>query len=220
MHYLKTPLSDEIYNQLLSISNSTEFVASLFEERNEEQQTTNNTISIRMLSEKEYQNYIKTNTLDGSITKNNDDVWHYYYNPYYIILMYASGHKNDAANRFASYSGVLKTKNCNYVTCGNGANYYLPNYRELYSNNKTNIAYNSENEFTDVQVLYYNPFESGLRNLGTSISNNSSKNTFPYKYFSASGSGGFQVSCNIYRYTAFRPVFQYVDNRKSTNIYS
>lgn len=223
MPTLNLNLTQEQYNQLINCVKDNEQLKNLFNQNQENNIL--NEASIRTLSSNEYEKYIKNSSLNGSITIYNNNTWHYKPSTsYYVILGCQDSFQSDAINRLKNYNGQLgsyQNNNYIYITCPEQLNktYYLSTYREIFSNNTNNIFYTSENNFIDIQILYYNPFESGLRNLGTSISNTCEKNTFPYKQFSARGSGEYRVKCNIYRYTAFRPLFQYKDNSKSSNIY-
>ena len=69
-------LTDEQYNNLMN-SNSLEEIKSLLSQNNENDDiSSKNLVSIRILSKNEFNNYIKNGALDGSVIIYDDNVWH------------------------------------------------------------------------------------------------------------------------------------------------
>ena len=180
-----------------------------------------NYIGIRTLSVNEYTKYIEQGTCDGSIIKDDINVWHYTKNP--IGNSYAATFSNGSPEGFnisylthpVVYLGQMgsQTKNYNYIIT-----------YEICSTNSSNqhIVKNQQQCICDAIVGNY---DSTYRRYNYV----QDRQTLPVNY-SINKSGIQQLIKNItygnatVRFTfnisiMFRPVFFYIDNNKSKNIY-
>jgi len=157
---------------------------------------------IRILSNSEYDQYIINSTCDGSISLNNQNVWHHDEPRQDVSIN--TGHSNYSLGEFGSC--VL--------------------LKELVQNNiKENACLYSQSKIkVDMFVTWYSEKYRTSHSIEKSMYEN--KTTKNKKYFvypngvinynsqgSAHGWYAFNISFN------YRPVFQYIDNNKSNNIF-
>lgn len=157
-----------------------------------------NYIGIRCLSEKEYNKFIQSGTLDGSITKNDINTWHYYNNfPSSIgfnsatnsnALMTTGSIVRELLLNNISNTGASKAKTSFY--CNAGCSWMGTNF--IWTSNIVDY-YNKNFASGRVHVSAY----GGIRWDGY--------HSLAYAYYDVS--------------LAFRPAFQYIDNNKSKNMY-
>jgi len=211
-------------------------------------------ILTRMLSYDEYNKYIKNDSLNGSITENNNNVWHHFinnkeFNIYFAWLNDGGGFnentwKTTILNNLKTYKKIDFTK---YLQdkC------YLKDYQYNYDKNTIDITSlyveQTNNDSTNTYKFngpmqyilctnlywrgYYNGFISQISGNGCSAlvsyidvssytinKSNTSETKHIYstmysEYWSR------QIDFRFQFLSSFRPVFNYVDNRKSNNIY-
>lgn len=189
-------LSDILYNLSLALATNSKSLK--------------NCIRIRILSLNEYDKYILNGTCDGSIIKGNDNVWN---------KLVPQSYTN---NLFISWSRENKT-----------VNHYT--YFENYSDNITNITPRKYTYSINIGACYAYPENNGswIRANRTS-SNNDNKNLSiinsnitAYKGSSTTSSFDnpdiyvYYVGIRVYykEYKTFRPIFNIIDNNKSSGSY-
>ena len=159
------------------------------------EETLKEEISVRTLSLNEWNKYIINDTLNGSITAKNINTWHY----------------SNAGNIYN-----------NWVPNQNMGNHNM--YYELSNNNTSNTStcryISSLNFYLRAEVASYQYKHSYDTPATISIEKN--KNIYSYYFGAYSGItsetpwlGHYKVQYII----SFRPVFEYIDNRKSSDIY-
>jgi len=233
-------ISNELYNQLINANTLEEFQQSrdliVNSQTSDEISLNYNSIFVRILSLSEYDKYIVNSTLNGSVTKKNINVWHYQGLAGGLHYAYASqNHWNDCNASIASklhypVSSVLRD------TTGNGIKMTIPSttiYSEILSNNTSNtgIAYFPIEQVTDFVFTYQGSYGyydystytffhtfSKLQNISKSIA------TFSNQYGPTNvynnGHNQWTITHTYNIHNSFRPAFLYVDNNKSTNIFS
>ena len=186
-------ISDNIYNKLLP---------TLTEEQlnilnSEETETSTNNASIRILSLNEWNKYIVSSTLDGSITAKDINTWHWH----------------NAGN---IYNGACQNKKLGIHTM----------YFELSAYNTSNI---SRNRYMN-NLNFYLKQEVGtstyIHSYNTPTTFDISKGSYIYSYNFGAERGITAVNdipwlgyYEVRYIMSFRPIFQYIDNRKSENIF-
>ena len=76
MYILKTPLTEQQYNELINSSNIKDTISNYFAEQEQTMQSITTSMSVGILSTNNFNKYIKTSTLGGSIQPNDTNVWH------------------------------------------------------------------------------------------------------------------------------------------------
>ncbi len=188
--------------------------------------TSNNTnnLIVRILSTNEYKKYIKNDTLNGSITAYNINVWH---------SLESSNKNYDCVHGHNSTEPV--TFNYTYYTeliADNLANQYL---NSIYNHNYSLYYYLSYSYSAnyDVGGRYYRTVSTNQSNFPSGfiymndVLNIPKSNAHPLvKTQTITRKSGsiqdhtYNATFNFYYISLFRPVFQYIDNQKSANIYS
>lgn len=155
-------------------------------------------IAIRSLSLNEYEKYINNGTCDGSISKDNINVWHYI-------------DKLDSTYNYThTWSSIELTYNYN--------TYYL----SVLSNNTTNTCTcNNRRQTVTFKHSLTTSQWSRQQTIGNSTTCNktSTINKVTYVISDRTGSLVCPVTCNFNYNVSFRPAFNFVDNNKSTNIH-
>lgn len=199
--------NNDIKQQFLNIYNQ------IFDNK-ENNSINKNSSNIRILSLNEWNKYIANDTLNGSISAKNINVWHYIQTTdYYKELI-------------TDYKQVRET-------------YDKVSYFELFSDNtsniiKTNMSYkiNLKCNWTNRKYPESNQYYWGVESYQSpaSFSKSLSLNSFNFECIAPSNKGyTYDTPSNDYSFVAlrirtkeymcFRPVLQYVDNKKSNNIY-
>ena len=170
--------------------------------------STKESILCRILSINEYNKFVINDTLDGSITKSDDNVWHKFV---------PQGYTN---NLFVNWGQRLDTAT-------------LTSYYENYSDNTTNITPRIYTYSIVIGACYAYPENNGSWTRANRTSpNNDNKNLSIISsnitvYRGDKGSfdnatdywyTGVRVYYNEYK--TFRPVFNYIDNKKSNDIFN
>jgi len=219
---------NEKYNALMNAKSAEEMwqLRESFLENNNENILDKNLISIRILSNNEYNDFIVSGTCNGSITTNNNNVWHNSINQNYKL-------SNDPNSANSSDSPGYTSNGITYVgQYGmNDGSYRL--YRtsvngifELLQNNTNNLFTVLAN--TSLSVTWfsktgyswvYGSFTDSLENKYSinKTSNSVKIKTMNLGYTSGRGSS---IEAICYVVSSFRPAFQYVDNNKSINLFS
>jgi len=234
-------ISDELYNEILN----TEFPPELLNIKNSiiNSNINNNQISklnilIRTLSKNEYNAFIRNNTLNGAITKYDINSWHYdkccdSSNTFFV----SSDWYGYPANSVDPYiPEELRKLNKQYFPGNGQGSPYYQTYNfgnknlEIINNNKLSVcnvvihfsayvALYAKSQYTGVTCKYFFVDDSNLL-----IEKNFANKKFTlssniiYFHTNNSHSVKFDVLCDAN--FCFRPVFQYIDNNKSKNIYS
>ena len=187
-------------------------------------------ILIRSLSVNEYDKYIIKGTADGSISKYNVNTWHYNTtNPicYYFIL----GSINAQSCYNSIKSSCNLTKNYNEITVM-GIN-QMPGYdsvfgrsytlnsptsinTELTQNNNSTFTETNKSNLIELSVQCYNYSSTGKHLLVNKVDKN--KPTYTYSNF-VNHYGEARLTVNYNFISCYRPVFNFIDNSKSTNIH-
>ena len=164
-----------------------------------EENTGNNTkddIAIRILSNAEWNKYIISSILEGTITANNINVWHYHtFNDIYI-----------ATNSVNHRHGTASVTVCRETTASNT------------TSNALTVAYRNLN----IRVRELGT-PSGEKSRTDSETMNISKRQTVYQYW-FDGLHGITTSpygcyCSVSHAVCFRPVFQFNDTNKSSGIF-
>ena len=219
-------ISDELYNEILNVEFPPELLKiknSIISSNNENQGdiSNKNSILVRTLSLNEYDKFIINNTCGGSITKNDIDVWHYIKNPvgnsYAATCSSGSPQGLDVSylTHSVTYLGQIgaQTKNYNYTII-----------YEICSTNSSNqhTAKNQQQCICDAIVGNHNGIKYVyVQDRQTFQVNYQTNKNIEYQQLIKNvtyGSATIRFTFNVSM--MFRPVFQYIDNKKSTNIYS
>ena len=209
-------ISDELYNQIVNTNSPNE----LWELKNliinnsiNENDSNKNSINIRSLSINEYNKYIINDTLKGSITNNNINVW-----------------------RHQNFHRSYRTTDCNYACA-----YTIVSIARGSTNNVTNLLsetlQNNSNQnnvsLADIKLELHN-YDYYRSSVGTTYSGyghdyynllqhniSKSQSTLTFR-MSATAKANYTttVILNGTVYMCFRPIFQYIDNKKSNNIFN
>ena len=187
-------ISDKIYNQLLPTL--TEEQLNILNSK--ETETSTNKASIRILSLNEWNKYIVSSTLDGSITAKDTNAWHWH------------------------NAGNIYHDGCPNQKMGIHAMYF-----ELSGYNTSNV---SRNRYMNSLSFYMKTkvgIEPYAKSYNTPTTVDLAKNSYIYSYYFGPSQGVTAISAGTpwlgyyeVRYImSFRPVFQYIDNKKSENIF-
>jgi len=246
MYQLKSPITNELYNKLMSeLSSETKNdITSLLQEVNENINLSNK-FSIRVLSEEELFKYIKNETLDGSINANDDNVWHnvIIQEKFYIGQSYGQNIPTNQINRL--FSSVVENKYLSLVhiipvssSTPSGRYYlyyyttYVPTYCNICQNNTNNsfdlkfnyptlkfwIGFLSTYDFSSNWGKTFYSYMN-LANANYTAKSNTYYNSNVYETVGTHNSNTHRVQVYFSYYSCFRPVFQYMDNNKSINIF-
>ena len=234
-------ISDETYNQLLSsLSNENRdlFISSF--KKNESITTNTNNINIRILSENEYNKFLLNSNFGGSITAGANNVFNFYNNNITISCVAALGaHAANVSNNTYDTRQLLITRNSinsngtiNWHAAQYGGSYTDSTscYFEIIINNKNNTYQSINKTYPNYECLYGNysgseylldtqnkkaiPIKFSNSNF-QNISKTSSVHTFAH----TASYNSHKMTLNINVIPCFRPIFQYIDNNKSSNIY-
>lgn len=185
-----------------------------------------NYIGIRCLSKEEYDKYLINGTGDGSITSSNENVYHFInsINKFTQEASYASGYTvaNYLDNQYYSNSPgafIMRYSTSSII------------FYTLIQDNTTNTSFNKSKEnITFYWVAKYGDSYNTWWSNAITYNSNSISNIFSCNKNVTQNS----VSINLGKFNAcrsgvlyltviqnicFRPVFQYIDNNKSKNIY-
>ena len=195
-------LTEEEYNDIINANTCEELkslktlIISLITSNNFESKS--NTINIRILSSNEWEKYIRESNLDGSITANNINVWNY----------------QAAISDVNEGGGMNNTHRAD-----------IDFLKDLTSSNSSDLAVSKTIKTFNIHLSGRTSGNQSLHQYYTvpaDLSFNKSTNLYHF-YFSA-GYGASTTNhnfiwCNMYYTMCFRPVFQYIDNKKSINMY-
>ena len=203
---------------------------------NDNNENYSNSFVVCILSNDEYDKYIKNSTLNGSILKNNINTWHYSSIPEII------GIKNGLSGLNESNWDRVRYENKNidpditiispYTDRNQIYTYSSINGEYIQNNDLDNIFVKFPHSFLlKVQPVTYITGGGGFLRYGPPVSRNISdtylnkKNAYEknetisasqyndYSYFTQYFTVNFNIKCH------FRPVFKYVDNNKSNNVF-
>ena len=237
-------ISDDLYNQIIN-SNLEQPLKNLLISLQQDNNTFNNAIAIRVLSSNEYKKYIDNGTLDGSITANNENVWHFVNGQDIIIFWqrydqdkYTDSEILNYVKQFVqNYYSFNNIKTYKVIRIQTAQNNGVASFGNIYYSIKQDNRTNTTSLIPDKQILYFFACSWGyVYAMNTWISDSESSrarytcfyNEF-YKniaknsnniYDSRTGSwrgSGYGRSANVNFVTCFRPVFNYQDNNKSKN---
>lgn len=237
-------LSKEQYNTFLNSNSLDDFInlRNSIEVNDKLVSIPKDYIAIRILSDEEYNKFIKNSTLDGSITNYDINTWHYQnqYKKYVFCISYYA--QANYVNRFLSseyrydknwFPGadispevvVLNDINDTVNRIDKIANVTLNCNSEHFNNNT-----NNKNSFSDIYVgghvhrqdngenWGHFSFTFSTANLETKITDIASPvYTCTARYIPQWNACVGKVTVNILM--SFRPVFNFVNNNKSTNIH-
>lgn len=212
-------LSKEQYNTFLNSNSLDDFInlRNSIEVNDELISIPKNYIAVRTLSLTELNKYLKTSTLDGSIVANNANVWHYEVLPgkAYWNSDYGSYGGRKWNSTISSFNNAIHARTTNIyindeMVCNNSKNIIVI-YRFTNTTYDAVAVSNGGDAYRKVSIT---------TDLNTLISKNtnisSAKSITSYADYPA---GSSYCYINIYAKSCFRPVFQFVDNNKSTNIH-
>lgn len=201
---------------------------------------------IRCLSKEEYDRYLINGTCDGSIIANNINVWHYDNNrSAKSHLLYSFGEDrnyNWSYQKMAQVSSEVSQLYCyndvnNIIAVFENSRHnnpfpsrtYTYNYNvDILINNASNKFYMKNAITLDCIALYFNQQTNKVQLSGGrktiyipfDLNKNFTKNNYSVtSTFSDGGWNKLTVTLNANLNTCFRPVFFYIDNNKSKNIY-
>ena len=239
MSYKSRSISQEEYNQIFSELN-TETAKNLFssifkEEADDTDLSSNGLVLCRVLSLNEYNKYIVNSTLDGAITANNSNVWRNFIQKYRGIRA-GSGSFSSGQSVWCRGTGsyvTLKFSNSNLYNADGSVSTYNESICVciLSDNaNSQNKFYSSYSGYIEGWGNYGHPSHIGefrnyeLKNVSAVINCNKTNTTFTLATVYGQTSwtpwdGAATYTYNLIGNISFRPVFQYVDNSKSDNIY-
>lgn len=184
-------LSQEELNQIQSINSLEELKSFIFDSIESNDNTSNSEIFyIRILSLNECNNFIRNSTLNGSITKNDKNVWNFI---------------NESHSYYAP--GVFGTNTNN--------RHFIANILQDNNNNNAIVTFESElTIFAQTPGRYGGSVTDNFENEETEKSNTEyihQTTIYGVEYREA------YLNTNVY--VCFRPVIQYIDNKKSVNIF-
>lgn len=192
-------LSQEELNQIQSIDSLEELKSFIFDSIESNDNTSNSeNFCVRILSNKEYDKIIQSETLDGSIIKNDINVWHYY-NNLPSNISFGSATNSNALMTTGSIIRELMLDNVSNTGASKAkTSFYCNAYCSWMGSNYT---------WTSNIVDYYNKnFASGRVHVSANGGIRwDGYHRLAYAYYDVS--------------LAFRPVFQFIDNVKSKNIF-
>ena len=232
--------SDKQYDDFLNANTLEDFLNlrnNILNENNDNISFDEGLICVRMLSSNEYDNYIMINDLNGAITSGNVNVWNHLTQgvSYYGITSY-----DGSCPSYTSWrTDLLKNQNKipitqNYVegwwsgyggirTRDSFATAYC--YSELVSNNTSNIIrYKFRTLTFDCQgfnaTSYYENYYGSVTITEKQFTKSIASETYVIQTPPRrSGDVKVYVQVTIINGVSFRPVFQYIDNKKSKNVY-
>lgn len=178
-----------------------------------------NYIRIRLLSMKEYNKYIKNETFEGSITKNDKNVWNYQNVPGTSFIY------NYDSNDWTRYKQYMV--NPNNVVCLSGGNYHDYIYDcELFfdilldNNNDKFVTIRQSSGKYDCYFLDSHSSISISQSVEIPDIVSFDKNNYRISITNVSvRHPDLRLTVNLL-IGGFRPVFQYIDNNKSKNVFS
>ena len=225
---LKNQLSQAQYDELMhsSLDDTRSLLNDLFYEDHNNSSYTS--YSIRILSNNEYNKCLMNSSLNGSITIKNENVWHFCDNTNSQSFCFTPNSSRSVAERNVAYC-LIDPVNFTYWCTKNGAKNF-GNFAIIYEiiNNNTNRQFSlrkikttsydiavgegdANTRFLDYIKIVFDPSSNQDKSFSSSINN--------ILQTSKSPSQGQNSYIMWSMYSCFRPVFQYVDNNKSTNIY-
>jgi len=231
--FSKNKLSDSEYNDLIN-SNSLEEIKNYLNniiKKDENDNSNENLMIIRILSYDEHKKYITSSTLSGSISKNDINVWNnsdmvryrtFSYEESYNGWNYSEYLRCFRNNTKIRINEILKENDnydCFFPTGGRVKNSpsYFTQYNSLIQNNNNNNG----NVYLIPSVIQFWTSQGGYNN--SYYRNDISyiyltKNQLKYtiSFLKTNGNWWFMEFNFV---PAFRPVFNYIDNNKSNNIY-
>lgn len=188
-------------------------------------------VILRCLSSNEHNKYIINGTADGSIIANNINVWHYNNTgtTYNFAAMVNAGY----------YTGILSSvSNPIFLPVVSGTNStcnasYTLGCSELLSDNITNLASSYGQPYTvNVYTAYEVPrygVQSGKATTNLSALAKPNKTSTIYSIVAnkpiingnaVHNTTATWVTVNLQIHQCFRPIFQFIDNNKSINLYN
>lgn len=237
-------ISDNLYNQLMELDTFDKFleIRDLIKNSQNVENTSNMQLfSCRCLSANEYNSYIIEGTCKGSITQNDNNVYHHLFEPQYKglhnyskPLIYAKGTTisttiSGTITFIFDESELLRVRDFynnqlyiddNILSCccqesvGSSGSMYnsYTGWIECYGEMNSSIYQYSAKKISDTSFCE--------KNLTTCIVENV-QSIRRYETFGGDNPG-YKNMCAMYRLntsTCFRPVFQYIDNDKSNDIF-
>jgi len=236
-------ISQELYKQLINSNLEDSLKNELVALHNANIETYDkNFMSIRILSQEEYNKYIIEGTCDGSIIKKDKQVWNYINHKYGWFSIY-TGYTDISESEYLKYANSTANVNNKYlpeakydelikhVYAGNYYNVYpdFTLYGELIiDNTNDNFSIHSFDYNRKMEILgtdnygYFNKISTSIYDIKRLVKKTQMK--ISTSLTAECGiSGRIQrphVQATINHYCCYRPVFQYVDNNKSQNIFS
>ena len=213
-------VSKELYDSLKNIKNFEEFedfVDSL--QTNDNESINNNSIIVRLPSESEYNLYIETDSLNGCITKNDVNVWHTHVNSNQDVV-YNTQNVTAPPTKYVTVNFLFEMfennndfnistndkSNSYFVWIGcfcEGDNTYRSEWYHATQNNWGGYASTQHNVFNVNRSKNYYGF---------------SERHYIRTYNSRNINCAQDVTINFSM--CFRPIFNYMDNHKSNNIFN
>lgn len=212
-------IDNKVYKQLINSKTPEEF----WNNKNLLDITSNpelnkDNVLIRTLSSDEYSKYIKNGTADGSITSNNVNVWH---NTSEVRKGYYSIRGSDSS---AWHSTNFTRAQCTNVDNNSTTILNI----ELLSNNSSTIHYPSTYPIFIEYIAIWGGARYAQKAYANSIfslnSFNMNKNIDVIQHIITStlrdaSNGAINYNLYIRICTGFRPILNFIDNNKSTNIH-
>lgn len=211
MYKLKSSITEELYNQLLSSSNNPELFSSIFETI-QDNQTKTDIISIGVLSKNQFTTYIANGTAGGSLTANDANVWHHALNKNYDSVYCGSG---TVTRSFYFYHELVMDNYNNFFRLNDKTQYFIWIAVDVYTQHAGN--------YNPGQYYYHKEVGRNSNAFATFIyvNTNDKQKTVTQENINQNilGNGGTRMNVCQYINICFRPVFKYVDNKKSENIF-
>ena len=204
--------NDEVKSALLSLAGSNIIKLPLDKKH----------MAARILSREEYDKYITNGTADGSISKNNDNVYHYESDgcnngKSYYISVDNNGKYPDAEKALCHYPDLVRLFQTNATA---GINY------ELMQDNKNEqcFCYRYSDSIFDIRYVVFSTYQTSVSSIGTLNFNslnilNKNDNIKIAVTRSTLPASNLIYTLSVSTNTCFRPVFKFVDNSKSVNIH-
>ena len=219
-------LPNNAIKEIMLLSNAEDIkslISSYIQEENND--TDKDYLYVRILSANEYTKYLLNDTLDGSISKQGEDVWHLSLgNVGQSFLIECLGDRGQGYGDYLyHYPNVIRIHRTTSST-RNTTNVNI-NYELVENNASNNCNMKSIKRVFDITIWWFGNWQSRGSTQSTtlgevqSLSKNNISISKTLPAVTVSENGGWSETLNIIMYSGFRPIFQYIDNKKSENFY-
>ena len=230
MYILKTPLTEQQYNELINSSNIKDTISNYFTEQEQTIQSITQSMSIGILSTNDFNKYIKTSTLGGSVQPNDTNVWHCIATSDYacVLIMTTTAYTNEKIQNLKNDIGISNLETFSYIVSLDRW-YNQQRYKTItcsYELSQDNA--NNNNSIINTHMPKFCTARSGEKNDRTGsviikqyiiINNTTKTTTYSSITKEASTTGKNIMSLTINYSINFRPTFRFKDNKKSENIF-